>query len=461
MAMKAVSVSLLQAGTIADSDYYSDRGELLISKGVTITGRHLETLQKRNIFDVYIKPQSEVEEINDILSKAALQLDDLDLEDSDSKTGAPDKTSSQQSRLGVKPGHEGYEQLKSSSLTLKLDKRLNERRTPDRPFGQSLESRSSVRMPADRTVEYKESVTAQYGNSLDEVIHLLDAVADGQIQDGRPIKTLSERFVKLFVTDRNILLNLSRTKPAGVEHVYVHSLNVCLLSINIAASYGYNENQVVEIGMGALVHDVGMLLIPEEIRCKQGKLTEMEWYEILKHPMLGLHVLEKVRLLPESVPFVAYQVHERVNGRGYPKQRGGKLIHPFAKLVQVADVYEAMSSPRPHREQLVPYKSMESLIKMTRTGILSQEFVKAFLAYASLFPVGSFLQLSDGSIAKVIAAHKHSFAKPVISVLTDGSGNLLPHERIHQIDLYANKNVQITKALSVDYLKGIELMDGF
>lgn len=464
MAMKAIDIARLQTGTIAEADFYSDRGELLISKGVGITDRHLDMLQKRNIFEVYVKPQSEADELQEILSQEMKQLGELQFDNDDSQNTPSPQTPpgrSRQEQMGIKEGAEGYEQLKNSAVAVELDRQLKDQKTPDRPFGPSLESRSTVKMPADRTEEYKADVFSHHGRALEEVVYLLDAIADGSIKDGQPVRSIAERFVKLFVTDRNILLNLSRIKHDGVEHVYVHSLNVCLISINIAASYGYNENQVIEVGMGALLHDVGMLLIPKEVRCKQGKLSENEWYEILKHPILGLHLLEKLRLLPASVPFVSYQVHERVNGRGYPKQRSGKLIHRFAKLVQVADVFEALSSPRPHRQQFVPYKAMEGLIKMTRTGLLSEEFVKAFLAYASLFPVGSFVQISNGCIGKVIAANKTSFAKPTLSILTDSKGNLLPRNEIYQVDLHANKDVQIVKALSVDYLEGVELMDGF
>ena len=454
MAMTKISLATDQAGTVAEEDYLSEKGELLISKGVTISERHLEMLARRNIFDVFVKPSSEHDEIQHIMAKELIKLDDLDLDDVVPKASA-------QEAMGIKPGKDGLEQLNSSALTADLDKKLLERRSPDRPFGQSIELKATLMAPTERTDTYKTEMLTQYEDSLREVIYILNAIADRSLTDGRVVRVLSERIVRIFVSDRNILLALSRVKHSGFEYLYTHSLNVCLLSINIASCAGYNENQVVEIGMGALVHDVGMLLVPEEIRTKQGKLSESEWYEVQKHPILGLHLLERIKSLPESVPYVAYQVHERGNAKGYPKQRNSVLIHRFAKLVQVADIYEAMSSPRPHREPVIPYRAMESLIKMTRTGLISEEFVKAFLGYASLFPVGSFVQLSTGRIARVISSHKESFAKPVVSVLTDSRAKLLPKHEVYQIDLYTNKDVQIAKALSADFLQGVELMDGF
>jgi len=96
------------------------------------------------------------------------------------------------------------------------------------------------------------------------------------------------------------------------------------------------------------------LLIPKKIRFKEGCLTEAEWFEIQKHPILGLHLLEKIDRLPESIPFIAYQTHERENGKGYPTQRSSRLIHKFAKVITIADVFEALSSPRKYREGNIP-----------------------------------------------------------------------------------------------------------
>jgi HD-GYP domain-containing protein (c-di-GMP phosphodiesterase class II) len=204
-----------------------------------------------------------------------------------------------------------------------------------------------------------------------------------------------------------------------------------------------------------------MLLVPDSIRFKQEQLTDDERYEIQKHPILGLHLLEKIKKLPWSVPYVAYHAHERENGKGYPKQRNGHLIHGFAKVVQIADMYEAMSSPRPYRQAMLPFRAMAHLIFLSRTGEVSPDLLKAFLKYVSLFPVGSLVELSDHAIGKVIQANNTSYSKPVISVLTDKKGALLPHERIYQVDLVKDIDISIIRALPFNYLNGVGIMEGF
>jgi HD-GYP domain-containing protein (c-di-GMP phosphodiesterase class II) len=449
--MKQIPLSSLTPGTTASSDYYSDRGELLISKGTEITARHLELLKKRSIFELYQKPQNEDEEIEHLAFKEVKDVDTLEA------AIIPEKIDIQT----LEKGKVGLDHLKKSDLSINLDRNLRLLRTSDKPTGTSLSSKSSQMETKDRTQNYKKELTDLYQNALDETTYVLNTLARGGAVSARKILSLVQQFAKVFITDRNILLNLSGTKHPRDDYLYHHSLNVCLLSINIAAACGYSEEQVVEIGAGALLHDVGMMAIPGEIRTLASRLDQEQWYEVQKHPILGLHLLERIKSLPESVPYVAYQQHEREDGRGYPKQRSTLLIHRFAKMVQVADVYEAMSSPRAYRPALIPYKAMECVIKMVKEGLLSNDFVKAFLEYASLFPVGSLVELSNKCVAKVIGANRHSISRPLVSVILDKDGLLLKKSQLYQIDLYKSRDIAISKALPSDFIKSGKVMDGF
>ncbi|MDD5675827.1 MAG: HD domain-containing protein [Chitinivibrionales bacterium] len=213
--------------------------------------------------------------------------------------------------------------------------------------------------------------------------------------------------------------------------------------------------------MAALFHDVGMMLIPSEIRTKPGKLSIDEWYEVQKHPVLGLHLLEKVSNISDIVSLTAYQTHERENGKGYPKQRPSRFIHRFAKIVQIADVFEALSSPRSYRGAYIPYHAMEMIIKMSRQGLIPGDFVKSFLEYVSLFPVGSIVELSDHRLGKVVKANTTSLSKPTVSILVNEVGRTLAKDQIYQEDLSENTTVQIVKAYTASYLENIGIMDGF
>jgi HD-GYP domain-containing protein (c-di-GMP phosphodiesterase class II) len=290
---------------------------------------------------------------------------------------------------------------------------------------------------------------------------VLNTLADNRRIDVTDVRNIVELFMKTYLTDRSILLNIANIKAAEGDYLFHHTLNVCLLAINIAAAAKYSERQILEIGIGALLHDAGMLLVPDTIRFKKGRLSKDEWFEVQKHAILGLHLIEKVARVPDSALYVAYQTHERENGKGYPKQRSGRFIHSFAKVVQIADVYESLCSQRDYRAPFIPYRAMELLIKMSSRNLLAIEFVKSFLSYASLFPVGSVVELNSHHVARVVQANELHQAKPVVSVIMDPAGVLFAHEKIYQVDLSKETGVQIIRALEPSKLPPFDVMYGF
>lgn len=468
--MKTVKLESLTPGSITEVEYLSDTGEVLLSKGVELSVHHIELLQRRNISELYVKANEEVDEIQKILSTELESLDDLDFNDSELNSELKNDTEGELTGRpkamelpifkDIKAGQAGFEQLIKSKKATSLDQELQSGKTSDRPIGTALKD-SIKECSSQRTDEYKSEISTSYDKALNDTKIILNTLVNGETIDGAYIRKIVERIVKTFIMDNNILLNLSNSRSKDNIYLYNHSLNVCLLSINIATSFGYSQTQVVEIGMGSLLSDIGMLLLPMEILKKQGKLTRDEWFEVQKHPIMGLHLLENILRLPDTIPYIAYQSHERENGIGYPKKRSKRFIHGFSKIVQIADIFIALSSPRPYREEYIPYKAMEFIIKMTKQGLISGEFVKAFLCYSSLFPVGSLVQLNDNSIAKVIKANDTSFAKPIVSVITNSNNELLPKNEISQINLRKNTDFQIIKALKSDHLPQLSIMDGF
>lgn len=442
-------MSILQIGKMTEREYYSADGEMLIAKGVTFSQQHYDTLQRRKIDTIYMKDDDEDSELNKILNVDFKSFSDLGIDDTLENHETDFCGGLDNPELScIKTGKDGLDQLMTSRKVLAIDASLQEHGRSDVPAGISLKSRSSEKKASERTEEYRSQMVNTYEESVDRVKFVLTKLAEGESVSNENLRFVVNRFIEIYLNDKNLLLNLATIKPSEPDYIFNHSLNVCILSINVAAAAGYSEQQVLEIGIGGLVHDVGMLLIPKKIRLKKGRLEDAEWFDIQKHPMLGLHLLEKIDRLPSAVPFIAYQTHERENGKGYPKQRSTRLIHNFAKVVAVADIYEAFSSPRIYREGNIPYKAMEMLIKMAKQGLLNGDYVKAFLEYSSLFPVGSIVELSNGCLARVIKANGTSFAKPVVFVFIDAAGNRLSKDQAFEVDLAKNTTMQIVKAHS-------------
>jgi HD-GYP domain-containing protein (c-di-GMP phosphodiesterase class II) len=463
--MNSVPLKSLRPGPVAPVDYLSAKGELLITKGTRITRQHLDLLRSRHTLELFYEPSSEEDVLAQISGRGIheLEIDDLpEFElDADLEEIEPEKPFFPLDIEKIKPGKEGLEELANGFLARRLDEKFGKPVTSDKPSGDTFKNTVSQLAVSDRTEQYKTGVSASYQTALGEVTSILNLLLTNKDANVEDVAKIVKKFVTIFITDRNILLNISNIKSGTLDHLFHHSLNVCLLSINVAASYGYSEKQIVEIGIGALVHDIGMLLVPEAIRTKPGKLTTDEQYEVQKHPVLGLHLLQNIKGMPDRIAYIAYQVHERENAMGYPKQRTGHLIHRFAKMVQVADIYEALTSRRPHRPPFMPCEGIVKIIQMAKAGLIASDAVKAFLEYVSLFPVGSLVRLNNNAFAKVVHANKQALHLPVVSVLTDEKGGLLDKDKIFQIDLHSDKSVTIEKGLPFDYLKDVGVMVGF
>jgi HD-GYP domain-containing protein (c-di-GMP phosphodiesterase class II) len=139
-----------------------------------------------------------------------------------------------------------------------------------------------------------------------------------------------------------------------------------------------------------------------------------EFVEIAKHPFITFDILEaNLDAVPSAARMVAYQMHERADGSGYPRGRTLEQTHPLARLASVIDAYTALVAPRPHRPGMLPYFAMEKVVKDVGQGIYDPQVVRGLLRTIGLFPLGSYVELSDGSVGRVIRANEN-YTRPVI-----------------------------------------------
>src|SRR5262249_70558 len=152
-----------------------------------------------------------------------------------------------------------------------------------------------------------------------------------------------------------------------------------------------------------LIHDLGMLRI-QGVDLHDGRiLGNTDFREIVKHPIYTLELLRQhAGKLPVGSCMVAYQMHDRLNGTGYPRGRTADQIHELAKIAAVADVFVALTSNRPHRPGLLPYYALERILHGVKDGFYDSQVARALLKTVSLFPVGSSVQLTDGRTGVVI-----------------------------------------------------------
>jgi len=251
----------------------------------------------------------------------------------------------------------------------------------------------------------------------------------------------TERQLQEVQTDLDEFL-MRGAAPILKDYPSRHSLQTAMLATSMATLMGHPQDDLIELGFGCLLHDVGMLQIPSRLLSAPSALAAADRLELQKHPIISANLIQDCREVPQASRHIVYQMHERMNGTGYPRGRAGAQIHPLARIAAVADAYLALISPRPHRSPLSPYQAVERLLLSARQGQFDPSVIRALLNAVSLFPVGSKVRLNDGRIAVVIRGNRDQFARPVIQLIDPVSP--LPGA---VIDLAGHAALQVASAL--------------
>ena len=290
-----------------------------------------------------------------------------------------------------------------------------------RPLKSSMQSRAP-----DLSAKSEQRQQAEHQSACDTVSGLLHDATLGRPIDGRRIEEVTSTSINRLLDDSCATVRTAFTTnrdPSLAEH----SVKVTLLAMAIGVEMGFDQENVRLLGMAGLVQDWGMSRVPQAIRESDRPLTPVEFLEVQKHPMFTVQMLEKWHDIPEIIPLVCYQVHERTDGSGYPRHREGLNIHVFARILHVADAFMAMTSARPHRPAMIGYVAMEGLLRQAQQRMVDLQVTRALLHIVSLFPVGSFVTLSDGSVAQVLQSNGSEYTKPVVLRVQDAQG--LPIDR--------------------------------
>lgn len=225
------------------------------------------------------------------------------------------------------------------------------------------------------------------------------------------------------------------TVSAYDDLTYMHSVNVTVLSVMMGVAMGLDNGRLKELGQSALFHDIGKTRVDPAIIKKPGRLTPEEFAEVKKHPMHGYELLEANPGVPEIVRLSVLCHHENEDGSGYPNGVKNANIPVYAKIIHVADVYDAMVSKRVYKERMNPADVLEHLMAGAGT-IYDVRCVRALQDSVALYPNGVKVMLSNHIAAWVQENHKGYPSRPVVMT---HAGN--------RIDLMKVLNVTVTGIL--------------
>ncbi len=260
----------------------------------------------------------------------------------------------------------------------------------------------------------------------------------------RQVQGSVDRILDEVLQNSNVLINLSDIR-AFDDYTFGHSVNVCILSIVTGISMGYHDLKLKELGIGALLHDIGKTMIDNDLLNKPGDLTHQEFQEVKCHTEYGFEILRQYNELSILSAHIAFQHHERWDGHGYPRGLAAESIHEYARIVAAVDVFDALMADRPYRPSYSLSQSLHILKRMS--GIyLDPGCVNALLTNIAVYPIGTILVLNTGDIGIVMDVNREQPARPVIKVVYD-----MDHHRLaepHEVDLSKTSSINVTRVLT-------------
>ncbi|HAT51295.1 MAG: HD domain-containing protein [Nitrospirae bacterium] len=235
----------------------------------------------------------------------------------------------------------------------------------------------------------------------------------------RPIHEIAQRMMSSLLNNDDALLNFSLIKRRS-DYLFQHSVNVGIFMMAMARSLGYGENVVVGAGVGGMMHDVGMVRIPENIYNKTSKLSDYELRQVQKHVELGYRLLVRTPGIPEVALVIAGTHHSRQDGSGYSLNTNLDAFSQFQPLSAIVDIYDAMTSPRPYRRAWAATSALKKIHDMSKKQQLDPILVHTFIHHIGIYPLGSLVRLENQLLGVVIQTNRSSLLHPVVRLVING-----------------------------------------
>jgi HD-GYP domain-containing protein (c-di-GMP phosphodiesterase class II) len=213
------------------------------------------------------------------------------------------------------------------------------------------------------------------------------------------------------------------------KFVLHHGVNVAVYAIKLAKYLNLNHEKQIELGMAGLLHDVGTAAIPDQVLYKQKKLSEKEINFFRERPNHSAKILKSFGYDYAYLAECAAQVHERIDGSGYPRGVHGDEMNEFAKIIGLLDVWEALIHSRPQRDKLAPFTAVKEIIN-TDKDRFEHKYLKALLNTFTVFPLYSHVRLNSDAIGKVIETYPDQPMRPKVRILYDSQKQKVLTDRI-------------------------------
>ncbi|HEX6536331.1 MAG TPA: HD domain-containing phosphohydrolase [Gemmatimonadaceae bacterium] len=275
----------------------------------------------------------------------------------------------------------------------------------------------------------REAAKRTYAQSVTVTREVIASVRMGKSPNIKKIKRVVQGIVDQILNEDTSLLGLTTLRDYD-EYTFTHSVNVCIFSVALGRKLGLTRLQLYDLGVGALMHDIGKARVPLDIINKAGGLTDDEWRTVCAHPWMGVLQLFQMRgqnEIPYRAMIVAFEHHKKTDLTGYPKHVRPREMSIYSKIVAVADSFDAATSRRSYQTTpLTPADVLQEMRVNPRRG-MDQVVVKAFMSLVGHYPVGTLVVLDTFELALVHAPSPEpaAISRPMVRIISDDRGNVL------------------------------------
>ncbi len=292
------------------------------------------------------------------------------------------------------------------------------------------EVRDKIQHDIDKVIEFKEKVEIVRKVPIHEelakarkikketiqaVKRVMEDVMSGKEIEKGPVEEVVDNIIDSVIRNQDALVGLGRLRKVD-EYTYTHSMGVCVLMVSFGRYLGFDSLLLREVGLGALMHDIGKTKVPFEILNKNGTLSEEE-YEIIKnHATYSRDLLSETSGISETAIITAYEHHERIDGTGYPQGLTGDKISEYGRAIAIADVYDAITSDRCYQRKIQPTKALRMLYEWSEFHYDS-DLVQKFIRCVGVYPVGTLVRMESGLLGVVVNHGEKSMLQPVVRMV--------------------------------------------
>jgi len=269
-------------------------------------------------------------------------------------------------------------------------------------------------------------------------------VSRAAISDEEEIGSLVKKIIDFSKTGNQELIELTFSKEnPSLSYQVLNLVNVCIISVQLGLAMQWDESEVFALGIGAFLHDVGILRYLDMIH-QSRKLSNDEYEQIKQHSRQGRDMVSQSSFgaMPQVIDAIE-QEHERLDGSGYPQGRSNEAIAEFAKIIGFSDVYEALTHQRPWRQSYDSLRAIKIILNNKRQ--FEKRVVKLFLEGIGLYPRGALVELNTKEVAQVLLHNPGYPMAPTVRILYDAQAKKLSQPR--ELDLSRKATVYIVKCL--------------